>query len=102
MNTFLLIYITVVVIFIGFAIYMFRRLNRISKFRLELINKIRLQSQRDIQVDKNWTWRYDKLHKVSFTEMANKFWKPINSFYSDYSFIHPHEELIADKTKEAT
>lgn len=34
-------------------------------------------------------WRRDVFRSVSYNEMVFKFWKPLNSFYPDLSFIDP-------------
>lgn len=78
------------------------RINKVSKFRMELISKISDAQNKDIKnlmsledidsfdVSKRWS----VFDKVSFDSMAWKFWKPLNSFYTTEQL-----EIMTDEDK---
>ena len=81
-----------------FSFFMLWRNRQVSKYRKGLISLIHEQTQKDIatydfekDIDPDptrlWGWRYDVFSSVSYDTMVNKFWKPLDSFYPDKSFI---------------
>jgi len=71
----------------AFCAVMLIRNEKTYRYRIRLLDEIHRASIRDIDLGRKWAWRYDYLNSVSYKEMANKFWKPLDSFYKDKSFI---------------
>jgi len=83
-----IVFITVMIIILMSSIYMFLRNNAVYKYRIGLLDRISKAAEEDINMGRDWRWRYDILHKVTYQEMVWKFWKPISSFYNHYSLVN--------------
>lgn len=60
----------------------------VYRYSMTAIEKIHTLNIRDIENGKyDVDWRYDILNKVTYHEMVLKFWKPLDSFYKDKSFL---------------
>lgn len=46
------------------------------------------QSKKDIRNNRDPSWRRKVLNSVKYDEMLFKFWKPLESFYPNKSFIN--------------
>lgn len=84
-----------IILFVGLAvsaffIFMSFRLDRVSRYRLDLIDKIRDAYIADIDngvFEKARRW--DAFNEATFDEMVYKFWRPLNSFYKNDTFLKP-------------
>ena len=76
---------------ICFLCFLWVRNNQVYDYRNELVNQISIAAKQDLS--KDWEWRYDVLDSIGYSHMVLKFWKPLNSFYLDTSFIkyNPNE-----------
>lgn len=81
--------LTVMVLCAAFVGYMGIRNNTVHDYRVGLIDQIDTASKVDITKDRPWMWRYDEFRSITYTEMMLKFWKHIDSFYLDRSFLDP-------------
>ena len=62
-----------------FCLYMLYRNDRVFEYRTALAEQV------FSFVD--YKWRQEVLNSVSYGDMTKKFWKPLDSFYPDKSFI---------------
>jgi hypothetical protein len=69
------------------TLYILLRNERISEHQSQILQIIRDKAEQDIQNEREWEWRYDDYSKVSYTDMVLRFWKPIDSFYTDKRFL---------------
>lgn len=57
-------------------------------YRRDIINKVYEVSMADLALGKDPTWRVDAYDDgPSYGGMLSKFWKPLDSFYPDKSFL---------------
>ena len=56
------------------------------KYRMALLNQIKLACEDDIRNGRPYYWRYEEFDRVTYHEMVSKFWKRLDSFYPDTSF----------------
>jgi hypothetical protein len=63
------------------------RNSKVYAYRGELIDKMYDAADDDINRGRSYKWRQEVYQSVSYNEMVYKFWKPIDSFYPDKSFI---------------
>lgn len=84
------------IVIIVYLFYFIHRVRRISEFSHLLMRQVFRATAGDMvfALRHGWLptaegseWRWDALSAVSFDEMLWKFWKPLDSFYPDYSFI---------------
>ena len=59
----------------------------VFKYRGEILRKMSIASKKDIKNGKEWDWRHDVWDTITYNQMMVKFWKPIDSFYTDKKFI---------------
>lgn len=64
---------------IGFCIYMFYRNDQVAAYRQAIIDRVFSFS--------DYKWRNDVYKSVSYNDMVYKFWKPLDSFYPDKTFL---------------
>lgn len=69
-----------VIIFGGFLL---GRNQRVYKYRMRVLKLIAEAAKQDIANGRDYKWRYQMLDSVEYNEMVCKFWKPLDSFYSD-------------------
>lgn len=74
-----MINIIVYLIFIIFCIYMLIRNQMVKNYRLKLIDKI--------FSFKDYKWRNEIYDSVSYDKMMIQFWRRLDSFYPDKSFL---------------
>jgi len=77
---------------IGFA-YIYVRSSKLFKYRHELLQKVKLESDKDIDARRDWSWRYQVLESVSWDEMVFSL-RRFRSFYPDNAFIRPPITII--------
>ena len=77
----LLVVIKICLFVIGFSIFMLYRNERV----FEHVNK----SIETIFSYEDYGWRLKVMNSVPYDEMVNKFWKPLDSFHEDKSFLQP-------------
>lgn len=64
------------------------RLCLVYRFRMKLIDQVYYACIKDIRKGKAYNrYRWERLDEVSFDEMVLKFWKRLDSFYPDKSFL---------------
>lgn len=56
-------------------------------YRIDLAQKVYEASNHDLDQGRPWFWRWNTLKSVPQLEMVFRFWKPLDSFYPDKSFI---------------
>jgi hypothetical protein len=69
------------------SIFMLYRNKKVFNYKMKLLDKVSSLAQKDSLADREWKWRYEVFTSVSYNEMLYKFWKPLDSFYKDKSFI---------------
>lgn len=60
------------------------RLNKVAKFRENILDLINIKANFIIQhtdTPQDWRWLYDYYDSVSFSTMMLKFYKPVDKFY---------------------
>lgn len=77
-------------VLIAGAFYMMFRNNQVFNYRMGLLTDIRKASNADILARRPWRWRYDTMDTVSYNYQMIHFWKPVDSFYTDKSFLDPY------------
>jgi hypothetical protein len=75
-----------VIVLVGSITIMIRN-DYVLAFRHKLIKQISAAAKADIEAGRDWEWRYEIYETVSYDQMVYKFWKPLESFYQDRSFI---------------
>ena len=55
----------------------------VYNYLMETLEKVGKKSKEDVRNNKDWRWRFEEFNKVSFYEMALKFWRPLSSFYNE-------------------
>lgn len=83
----LTISIIVMVLTVMWCSIMIIRINKVFNYRAKLRNTVFNMAKRDIENGREWEWRWTCYDSVSFDTMVNKFWKPLDSFYKDKTFI---------------
>lgn len=76
-----------VILYASFILFMFYRNDKVYNYRQRLLDRICEAAYRDAQKCKSHEWRFDMFRMVSYEEMVDKFWKPLDSFYPDKSFL---------------
>lgn len=82
-------YVIILLVGICFAlsVIMLIRNGKIFRYKMRLLEQAHRASIRDIDLNRKWEWRYDYLESVSCNDMMKKFWKPLDGFYKDKSFV---------------
>lgn len=73
----------------AFTEYMRRRNEKIYAFRMELARMVFVCEVHDSERGLGCQWRWDALHAVSYEAMMRQFWRRLESFYRDRSFLDP-------------
>ena len=68
-------------------VFLMFRNDRVHDYRQKLLGTISNCVEIDIQENRSWEWRYEIYHSVSYDNMLYRFWKPLESFYKDKSFL---------------
>lgn len=69
--------------------FFYYRISQVNSYRISLIDQIDKAVKKNLERGElNWKWRYQRLSEVTYHEMVWKFWKPLNSFYKDTSFLN--------------
>lgn len=89
MRTFLYIFWAIDGSVLLFCIWMLGRVNRVYSYRKQLLRDVSNAAELDIELNKNWHWRYERFEAVAFNDMVHKFWRPLDSFYPNKDFIEP-------------
>lgn len=76
------------VVMIVNLILLFRN-SRVYKYRTRLLREVGEVSKSEARSLQPWQWRFQALEAVSYREMVFKFWRPLDSFYPDKSFLDP-------------
>lgn len=83
--------LTIITIIAGLGVLwgllMLSRGRAVFNYRVKILERISAESKIDIEANRDYQWRYDVFKSVSFGSMVYKFWKPLDSFYADKSFI---------------
>lgn len=69
------------------CVIMLIRNQKVFKYKMKLLRQVSYAAKRDINLGHNWKWRYDYFESVGYNQMMKKFWKPLDSFYRDKSFV---------------
>ena len=66
------------------------RNNAVYGYRADLLAKVSRAARSDINQGRpGWEWRYDAFQAVDYNRMVWCFWRPLDSFYPDRSFVDP-------------
>ncbi len=86
---FILMFLLVLVCILGLILCqtMIVRNDKVYKYRKELLAKMGSAMIADVKADRPWRWRVEVFDSVSYNEMVNQCWKPLDSFYPDKSFL---------------
>ena len=72
------------VLIMSWAVFMLIRIERVNKYRGDMIEKISLLNKQEIKEKGTYDrWRWDAYESVSYQKMAHTFWKSFDSFYED-------------------
>lgn len=82
----LIILITCVSLAYLFFLIMVRN-TQVFNYLTDLIARISVASDVDISRGTEWRWRYDEIDKLNQLKMVLMFWKPLDSFCKDKSFL---------------
>ena len=83
----MIVVLALLIIAFGFPIFLVLRDKRVYNYRMKLLSIIHDRSKIDIQENRPWKWRYEAYNSVSYDNMLFRFWKPLESFYKDKSFL---------------
>ena len=64
------------------------RNNNVLEYRSSLLEKVGKLARQDIVEGKEWMWRYDVFDSVDYSKMVHQFWKRLDAFYPDKSFLN--------------
>lgn len=68
----------------------FFRNNAVLRYRQDLISRISVASRHDLKRGiYDYEWRWAVFDSVNYSEMVFRFWRPLESFYPDKSFMEP-------------
>ena len=70
------------------SIMMFRN-KKVYQYSNKILDQVSIAAKSDISKGRNFEWRYNAFNSVSYVEMVNQFWRKLDSFYPDKSFIDP-------------
>ena len=86
----------------GFAYtsILLRRNEAVHAYRKNLLNKMRGAIMADILEGKSFEWRFNEFERISYNKMANQFWKPLDSFYKNMSFVEHAKETTTATLEE--
>jgi hypothetical protein len=73
----------------GFCLLLMDRNQKVHKYRRSLLRKISDAGDVDIENNRPWEWRHDIYDTITYDEMLYKFWRRLDSFYPDRSFLDP-------------
>lgn len=73
--------------FLCLSLIMLIRNDQVHEYQIKMLHEASKKAKEDIKANRDWRWRYEEFEKVSYDEMVYKFWKPLNSFYKDKSFL---------------
>ncbi len=74
-----------VVLLMGLTILLLFRNQAVSRYRLQLLNKIAEINQNDIRRGEleTWVWRFHEFSRITYEQMLFRLWKPVHSFYDE-------------------
>lgn len=72
-----------------FNLFLMYRNRQVFDYRMELLDKVSKMADKDIAAGREFRWRYEYLGTVEYNTMVMQFWKPLDSFYPNKSFIKP-------------
>lgn len=72
------------------------RNNAVYRYRINLICQIQRRCYEDVDRGYyDWHWRFEAFDSIGYNEMVFKFWRPLESFYPDKSFIKEAKDHVA-------
>ncbi len=95
--------ISTIMISVSLSLMLLRN-NFVSEYRNSLLDQIYQATQEDIRQKRDWKWRFIVYREISYSKMLTKFWKPLDSFYVDKSFLDPYatNPLKCSKMRQRT
>ena len=86
MEILLNILLSVGMIFALFCLFMLKRNNDVYRFRIALLERIKIAAGNDTE---DWRWRYKAFDESSYQEQMHKFWRPlkVENFYANDDFL---------------
>lgn len=60
---------------------------QVLRYRLTCLNALHHKASGEAGVGEDWAWRYQAFEQVSYDTMLLTFWKPLDEFYKDKSFM---------------
>ena len=83
-----IIWLALIVACYYFGMY---RNRQVYHFRMDYLKRTSMAARIDINEHlRPWMWRYEKLDEPEYVSMVLQFWKPLESFYPDKSFLDPN------------
>lgn len=89
MRIFIDIWFVIAILSLVWCVIELIRNNRVFKYRITILDRVSVAAKSDLKKDRDYTWRYDAFIVVNYEKMVFKFWKPLDSFYKDFSFLDP-------------
>ena len=66
-----------------FMLFMAVRNNKVYKERLRVLNIISKLAEKNVNMGKDFAWRYDEFESIPYNKMFYEFWKPVSSYFAD-------------------
>jgi len=79
----------ILLIALGISMIFLKRNNTVIEYRQYILNQLLHCATQDILAGRDWQWRYDAIRMVTYDEMLYKFWRKLDTFYTDLSFLQP-------------
>jgi hypothetical protein len=61
----------------------------VFNYRQKVLKVLSACCSHDIDLGRDWRWRWDLYEQVSFSKMVYCFWRRISSFYPDKAMVDP-------------
>lgn len=70
----------------------------VYRYRGRLLEEVSDAAKHDIRAGKDYVWRYEAYSSVGYDTMMWRFWRKLDSFYPDKSFIDPEVTREKDRS----
>ena len=74
-------------ILLALFVVLWRRNQGVSEYRHGLLDRIHELASREASSGREWKWRYDAYNEITYMKQWREFWRPLDSFYDDRSFL---------------
>lgn len=76
------------------CLVMLKRNDNVFKYRNHISELMFDAGEDDIENNREWKWRLEIYKTVTYRDMMRKFWKPLDTFYPDKSFIEKGKKNV--------